>query len=330
MAEGGADPEAQMQPRGRHQPPLTGPPPLRYHGDFTVINEFKSSTPSKPKHQSNMNPNIAYLESLVKEQSEQMAILQEQLEHYKSEYSNSFSSPPTPVIVEMPHHPRLKTFTGLPASGGNETNFKEWLEQAEIVLLDNNCRDKRSKIINTLKGLALSQVRHINSAEDIVSALTTTFGEVKSAEDLYLTFSETKIEKKEQASSFLLRLWDNIIFINKTTQFSPREVNVKLYRTFIRGLDSNHSLLCLELRSMFGFPGTAGPEPSEVLRAVRLAESAPLQEVRPRVQAQSATSSRAQGPPPSPVPPQQWDAVGLSEEDVDRLTNQVAQLLPRK
>ena len=146
MATGGADPEAQLLSLG--DPPQVTyprPPPLRYQGDCLSVVDESSPVRESLRH-SAPNDNLTFLETLVREQSEQMAILQNRLKEAQDNIaSNSFSHSPV-VNVELPSVSRLKVFTGLAPTGGNEVQFREWLDQAEQILSDDSCRDKKCKI----------------------------------------------------------------------------------------------------------------------------------------------------------------------------------------
>ena len=168
--------------------------------------------------------------------------------------------------------PRLKCFTGLAPTGGNEVSFSEWEAQAEQVLNDTTNDNPLQTLKSTLRGLAREQIRYITHAEELVTRLRHIFGEVKPPDDLYLDFCKLQMEKKELPSAFLLRLWSQLLQINKTTQFTDPELRVKLYRTFVRALEQSYSMLSLEIRGAFGFPGTASPHLEDLLRTVRRLE----------------------------------------------------------
>ena len=170
--------------------------------------------------------------------------------------------------------PRLKTFTGLAPTGGSEVAFLEWENQAEQVLSDTGVSDPLQTLRSTLRGLALDQVRHCTRVEDLVHRLRHTFGEVKAPDDLYLDFCGLTMNKKELPSEFLLRLWSRLLQINRTTMFSESELRIKLYRAFVRALGQSHSILSVEIRGEFGFPGSAGPQLDDLLRSVRRLEEA--------------------------------------------------------
>ena len=92
-------------------------------------------------------------------------------------------------------------------------------------------KDSCQTLRTTLRGLALEQVKYCQVSGEILAKLHHTFGDVKAPDDLYSDFCETKIEKKETPSQFLLRLWDSLLHINKTTRYGEQELSVKLYRS---------------------------------------------------------------------------------------------------
>ena len=171
--------------------------------------------------------------------------------------------------------PRLKVFTGLAPTGGNEVRFQDWEAQVEQLTNDPNVQDTVATVKTTLRGLALEQVRHCRTAGEILTRLRHTFGDVKAPDDLYLDFCETVVRRKELPSDFLLCLWNDLLQINKTTLYGEHKLSVKLYRAFVRAIGQSHPLLSLEIRNQFGYPGAAAPALADLLRAVRrLEESA--------------------------------------------------------
>ena len=155
MAAEGADPEAQY-------PHLRGPPPPQLYTqrrleDFSIEVETAPNMHRVPKIKKEENNNlinhhVSYLESLIHEQSAQMAHLRDQLREAQENISHNSTMymPSLPVSTpvynfELPHLTRLKVFTGREPTGNNEVSVREWLEQAEQIISDDTCRDKRSK-----------------------------------------------------------------------------------------------------------------------------------------------------------------------------------------
>ena len=213
-----------------------------------------------------------HLADLAARHDQELAQLRQQMRQQQAQPQtvNVQVTAPTPT-------PRLKVFTVLAPTGGNEVNFTDWEAQAEQIAIDPNVREEVQTLRTTLRGLALEQVKQCLTAAEVIGRLRHSFGDVKAPEDLYLDFCEIKMDKKELPSQFLLRLWNSLLHINKTTHYDEHELSVKLYRALVRAISASHELLSLEIRSQFGFPGTAGPRLEDLLRTVRrLEESVPL------------------------------------------------------
>lgn len=179
----------------------------------------------------------------------------------------------TPVVqvhVAPQNMNRLKMFTGLSPVSKEEVTFSEWEAQVDHLLQAKDVADVDQRVRASLRGLAFEQVKDCRTAADIVKILQGIFGTTQSGEDLYQSFLEMTMQKKESASAFLLRLWSRLIQINKTTKFTEEDLQCKLYRAFQRGLSPAHKLLSLELRTKFGFPGTAKPVFADLLRLARV------------------------------------------------------------
>ncbi|KAK7097829.1 hypothetical protein V1264_004750 [Littorina saxatilis] len=236
---------------------------------------------------------------------EKLAALSE--EHQAQMEAVKDKSRPLNIEVQSPAAaPKPKVFTGLAPTGGAETHFSEWEAQTEQLLLNNSVKDPHQQVLGSLKGLACEQAKGCTTAKDILQTLREIFGEVRGPDDLYLAFTELRMERKEQPSAFLLRLWDSLTRINKTTKFPHKNFNCKLYRTFFRGLEASHPLMCLEVRNQFGFPGAAEPELAAVLKAVRMLESGAPPAATPKVSSNN-----------------QSVAFKLTDEDLDKLADRL-------
>lgn len=272
--------------------------------------------PGQPAAVDSTAPDVLALQQQLRQLQETTAQLMAQL--------NIAQPPQQPVInvtVAPPQSvPRLRVFTGLPPTGGVEVNFPDWEKQVEQLLLESGeGGDSLQRVRASLRGLAREQVADCSSVKDIVARLRQLFGPTKSADDYYVDFLSRKIERKENPSSFLLRLWDELSAMNKVTKFTEEDIRRKLYRTFLNGLGADHQLLCLELRTLFGFPGTATPEFAALLQQVRYTESVHIprelsaqRRDRPHAQAQVAQSAVA---------------VGLSEADLQKIIAGVVEQL---
>lgn len=183
------------------------------------------------------------------------------------------------VQVQQPIVPRPRIFTGLPPKGGNEVGFPEWEQQTEQLLSDPSSNSV-DRVRSSLRGLALEQTKDCQTTAEILNTLHTLYGVISTTEDLYEEFCSLPLQKAEQPSQFLLRLWDKLLKMNKTTKFSDRDCRIKLYRAFMKATEGSHTLLCLELRNRFGYPGVAEPSLDDLLTAVRRLEGAPKQTSR--------------------------------------------------
>ena len=286
--------------------------------------EETGAKPKVPNTDSEESDSKFKLPPTVESAEEKLVRVCKQLDRLTQEYhalaerqTQSDGSSQRPIIVEaQPAQPRLRVFTGLPPSGGNEVGFTDWAAQAEQTLKERNARER---LISSLKGLALERVEGCVDAQAVVDRIKKTFGEVRPADDLYLKFCENRMKQGEEASDFFLRLWADLVSVNKSTMFASSVFNQKLYFVFARALDLTNRLLALEVRNLFGMPGEKSPEPGDVLRGVRQLESSS------RTRTARSHELHAEQTPPSPVP-----ELGMSEADVERVAVRVAELLRPK
>lgn len=240
----------------------------------------------------------------------QTAAINQQLLAALQEKTNT--APVVQVHVAPQNTNRLKIFTGLPPTSKEEVTFPEWEAQVDHLLQTKEVGEIDQRVRASLKGLAFDQVKDCSTATEMVKTLQGIFGTTLSGEDLYQSFLEMTMLKKEPASAFLLRLWSRLVQINKTTKFTEEDLQCKLYRAFQRGLSPGHRLLSLELRTKFGFPGTAKPAFADLLRVVRQLEE-PSQHPSPAEE----TAARCL--------PQQ--ASMLSEQDLEAIVTKVTERL---
>ena len=76
------------------------------------------------------------------------------------------------------------------------------------------------------------------------------------------------MERKECASEFFTRVWAAFTELNERETYSSTDAARKIYHTFMSSAGDHYPLLCLELRSMFGQPGTEAPITSNVLKKI--------------------------------------------------------------
>lgn len=109
---------------------------------------------------------------------------------------------------------RLRLFSGtLPTPAGEEA-LDHWLEHARLMVDESDCsaKEKRRRIMESLKGPALGVVKAARNADPEVSpsmcldAIESAFGSAESGEDLYFAFRLLQQQPKEKLSDFLRRL----------------------------------------------------------------------------------------------------------------------------
>lgn len=254
------------------------------------------------------NAPVDPMQFLIQLQAQTAAINQHLLEALQERTA----TPPVVHVNVAPQTNRLKVFTGLSPTSKEEVTFTEWEAQVEHLLHTPDVGDVDQRVRASLRGLAFDQVRDCQAAAEIVRTLQTIFGATQSAEDLYQSFLELTMQKKESASAFLLRLWSRLLQINKITKFAEDDLQCKLYRAFHRGLTASHKLLSLELRTQFGFPGTAKPAFADLFRVVRQ-----LEEPGQTHHKEEETAARCF--------PQQ--ASILTEQDIEKIVEKVTERL---
>lgn len=164
------------------------------------------------------------------------------------------------------------------------------------------------KIQSTLRGIAFDQVKKARTVEEVINTLKALYGEVKTADDLFLDFCSMRPELKELPSEFLCRLWTEMNRIKCESAFSEEDTKKKVYHIFSKGIST---LLALELRSQFGYPGGVAPDLADILKAVRRLEK-PAEKER-KVQAAAACQAATQG--------------DLNERQMEELAERVAKKL---
>ncbi|KAL8603355.1 hypothetical protein ACOMHN_039718 [Nucella lapillus] len=175
------------------------------------------------------------------------------------------------VEMTVPSQHRLKIFSGIAPSGGNEIDFEAWEEQAEGFLKGPDVKSKDNRLFASLKGIAAETVKDCQTNTEAVKTLRQIFGSLQDAEELLLTLSTQRIRRGETPAAFFSRLYTDLLNIHKLQPFTSPDMNQKLYRTFCSGIQHTHELLLLELRNRFGYPSRAHPSFVDLLHAVRQA-----------------------------------------------------------
>ena len=258
------------------------------------------------------------MEALLTENSdlrEKLLTLEDALEGERNRLPSTAPGPVRPLpsiqVIAPPPPPRLKVFTGLAPTGGNEIAFREW-EAQTVQLIEEDYPDATHRIRGSLRGLAKEQAKGKADANAILTHMRKLYSDIRPADDLVQEFMETRMTKKEVPSEFLLRLWDSLVRINSAAKLTEEEQGRKLYRVFTRALDQTQSLLCLEIRTKFGAPGITSPKIEELLQAVKQLEENSSKPTGATAHTHVHAAS-----------------TGLSELDIDRIAARVIQLQGR-
>ncbi|XP_012644303.1 paraneoplastic antigen-like protein 5 [Microcebus murinus] len=138
----------------------------------------------------------------------------------------------TPVfqpLKESMWYRKLKVFSGSTFPGSGEESFEAWLEQATemLQLWQVSEIEKRRRLLESLRGPALSIMRVIRSNDDSITveqcldALRQIFGNKEDNRTSQFKFLQTFQKHGEQISAFLLRLEP---LLQKAVQHSPLSV----------------------------------------------------------------------------------------------------------
>lgn len=106
---------------------------------------------------------------------------------------------------------RLRVFSGTLPTPVGEESFEHWLEHARLMVEESECstKEKRRRIMESLKGPALAVVKAVRTADPEVSpaqcleAIESAFGSAETGEDLYFAFRLLQQQPKEKLSDFL-------------------------------------------------------------------------------------------------------------------------------
>ena len=181
------------------------------------------------------------------------------------------SNQKAPIVnVNVAHH-KIGTFTGLKPKGGNEIDYITWKEQVNSYV--NNSTDddgvKFQKVSNSLKGVSKQQIQDCEDITEIIDTFDGIYDPPKSNEDIFSEFLNISRKSQETPSDYLLRLWN---FLAKAN-IDPRIICLKVYYTFMKDMKSSFPLLELEIRAIFGEPGTDSPDLTRVLSKVKHLET---------------------------------------------------------
>uniref|UniRef100_A0A3B3TCM2 Uncharacterized protein n=1 Tax=Paramormyrops kingsleyae TaxID=1676925 RepID=A0A3B3TCM2_9TELE len=152
---------------------------------------------------------------------------------------------------------RLRLFSGmLPTPLGEET-LDHWLEHAWLMVeeSDSSAKEKRRRIIESLKGPALAVVQAVRTADPEVSpaqcleAIDSAFGSTETGEDLYFAFRLLQQQPKEKLSDFLRRLELSLNKVVRRGGLSPYRADRARVEQLLRGaVHSDMMMVQLKLR----------------------------------------------------------------------------------
>ncbi|KAL8580428.1 hypothetical protein ACOMHN_054342 [Nucella lapillus] len=152
------------------------------------IGPERAGMDSEPLEVDSVNENLEAQVAALKRQLEALSAikkenltLKQQLMDQSSQYEQELTSLRTPVTVQVtapPPAPKLRTFTGIQPTCGNEVNFKDWEAQVEHLRIDATIPNVLHIIKASLRGVALHQVRSCTSVDELEGKLRIPFGDV--------------------------------------------------------------------------------------------------------------------------------------------------------
>ncbi|KAJ8375794.1 hypothetical protein SKAU_G00063740 [Synaphobranchus kaupii] len=178
---------------------------------------------------------------------------------------------------ESSSYRRLRMFSGtLPTPAGEEV-MEHWLEQARLMVEESDCsaKEKRRRIMESLRGPALAVVKAVRTADDDVTptkcldAIDSAFGTAESGEDLYFDFRLLQQEKDEKLSDFLRRIEQSMTKVVSKGGIPASRVDTARVEQLLRGaIHSDMMLVQLKLRERKQNP----PKFLELLAEIRAEE----------------------------------------------------------
>ncbi|XP_071374846.1 paraneoplastic antigen Ma1 homolog [Centroberyx affinis] len=160
---------------------------------------------------------------------------------------------------------RLRMFSGnLPTPAGEES-LDHWLEQARLMIEECDCsaREKRKRIVESLKGPALEIIQAVRlndpdvGPDCYVEALESAFGTPESGEDLYFAFRSLHQQPGEKLSDFLRKLERSLTkVVQKGGLPSHRADRARIDQLLRGAAESDMMLLHLRLRERKEKPPT--------------------------------------------------------------------------
>ncbi|XP_070408024.1 paraneoplastic antigen Ma2 homolog [Nothobranchius furzeri] len=161
-------------------------------------------------------------------------------------------------------HPyrRLRTFSGVSPTPAGEEALDIWLEHATLLVDEGECpsKEKRRRILESLKGPALEIIQAVRltqpdaSSQDYIEAIETSFGRVKSAEELYLSFRALHQQPGERLSEFLRRVERSLVKVVQGGGLPFSAANKARLEQLVKGSTSELMLLQLKIRERLDSP----------------------------------------------------------------------------
>ncbi|XP_060771671.1 paraneoplastic antigen Ma2-like [Neoarius graeffei] len=150
---------------------------------------------------------------------------------------------------------RLRIFSGVLPTPVGEEQFEHWVEQARLMVdeSDSSSKEKRCRIMESLKGPALEVVKAAHTANADVSpqqcleALENVFGTAETGEDLYFSFCLMQQKQGEKLSDFLRWLEQALTKVVKRGGITPSQANRARLEQLIRGAVAS-DLMVIQLR----------------------------------------------------------------------------------
>lgn len=160
---------------------------------------------------------------------------------------------------------RLRIFSGLEPTPVGEENSENWLEQARLMISESDCsaKEKRKRIVESLKGPALEVIKAVRAnntdatALEYIEALESAFSTSESGEDLYFAFRLLRQEPGEALSDFLRRQERSLTLVIKRGGLTPQRADRARVEQLLRGaIESDLMLLKLRLHERKENPPT--------------------------------------------------------------------------
>ncbi|KAI7790434.1 hypothetical protein IRJ41_006419, partial [Triplophysa rosa] len=160
---------------------------------------------------------------------------------------------------------RLRIFLGVEPTPVGEEVSDHWLEQARLMISECDCsaKEKRKRIVESLKGPALEVVKAVRAndseatALEYIEALESAFSTSESWEDLYFDFRLLRQEPGEALSDFLCRQERSLTLVIKRGGLTPQRADRARVEQLLRGaIESDMMLLKLRLRERKENPPT--------------------------------------------------------------------------